>query len=77
MNSLGQYNSRKMEFQSKRKVHPCLDYHIPIFPIFIKQEFLLHHTGEPRLAGLKNISVIGVIGSNKRILVILDNSVLG
>lgn len=39
MNSLGQYNSRKMEFQSKRKVHPCLDYHIPILPIFIKQEF--------------------------------------
>lgn len=64
-----------MEFQNKGKVHPSLGYHIPTLTIPTKLRLSLQNTGGALNGGSE--MAIASTGTNKRILVVLDYSVLG
>lgn len=74
MNSSGQFNSGKeenMEFQSKGKLFQLLRSHTPTTH---KARISLHNTGA--LNGSSDMAIAGT-GTNERVLVVLDYSVLG
>lgn len=63
-----------MKFWNKGKVHPCLGYHIPNTPNTHKtKNFTPKHRGN--LNGGSEMAIAST-GTNKRILVVLDYSVL-